>query len=49
VRHLLWQTRLRIVPATDHVLAWLDWKRLHAWTAQCCHYRRQAQLVALQL
>ncbi len=49
VRHLLWQTRLRTVLRTRHVLAWLDWKRYHGWTAQCCHYRRRAQLAALQL
>ncbi len=38
-----------IVPATRHVLAWLDWKRLYAWTAQRRHYRRCTQPVGLQL
>ena len=41
VRRLLWQLWLRGAPRTRHVLTWLDWKRLHAWTAQGCHYRRQ--------
>ncbi|MCY4520326.1 MAG: hypothetical protein OXC13_06050 [Caldilineaceae bacterium] len=34
VARRLWQMWLRIVPAPRHVLAWLDWKRLYAWTAQ---------------
>ena len=44
VRRLLWAARLRIVPALDHLLAWLAWKRRHAWVAQGCHYRRRAAL-----
>ncbi len=49
VRRLLWHLWLRIVPTTDHILAWLDGKRSHAWTAPCCHYRRRAQASTLQL
>ena len=49
MRRLLGQLWLRIVPATRQVLAWLDWKRYHGWTAQCCHYRRRAQATDLQL
>ena len=44
IRRLLWAARLRIVPALGHLLAWLAWKRRHAWVAQCCHYRRRAAL-----
>ena len=49
MRRLLGQLWLRIVPRTRHVLAWLDWKRYHGWTAQRCHYRRRAQPMDLQL
>ena len=49
VARRLWQMWLRIVPATRHVLAWLDWKRLYAWTAQRRHYRRCTQPAGLQL
>ncbi len=48
VRHLLWETRLRIVPLAYRCLVWLGWRRYRAWVVQCCHRCRRMPTALLK-